>query len=106
MLEPVSGVITTTGRMRPVGGRDGGDEVGDAGAVLGDADARTPGRARIAVRHVAGALLVRHRDEADARGLEQVERVHIGRADDAEDVGDALRDQGLDERFAGGHAGH
>ena len=45
-------------------------------------------------------LLVRHRQEADAGGREQVERVHVGRADDAEDMRHALRGQGLDEGLA------
>ena len=92
--------------VRPVGGGDRGDEVGDAGAVLGDAHAVAAGGTAEAVGHVAGALLVADRDEADARGREQVERVHVGRADDAEDVGHALGRQGLDERLAGSHPGH
>ena len=92
-------------RMRPIGGGDRGDEIGDARAVLGDADALLARAARVAVGHVAGALLVRHRDEADAGRPEQVERVHIGRADDAEDMGDALRHQGLDEGFRRRHGG-
>ena len=71
-----------------------------------DADARAVQHARIAVRHVTGALLMRDGDEADARRLEQVQRVHIGRADDAEDVLDPVGGQGFDEGFAGGHPGH
>ena len=37
--EPVSGVIDDDRGMRPVGGGDRGDEVGDARAILGDAHA-------------------------------------------------------------------
>ena len=93
-------------RMRPVGGCRRGHEVGDAGAVLRDAHAVAARDARIAVGHVAGALLVHGRDEADAGGREKVERVHVGRADDAEHVLDAVRDQRLHEGFAGRHLGH
>ena len=53
-----------------------------------------------------GVLLMRHRDEADAGRLEDVERVHIGRPDDAEDVLHAMRRQGFDESLARGHQGH
>ncbi len=93
-------------RVGPVSGGDGGDEVGDAGPVLGDAHAMSAADARVAVGHVRRALLVLYGDEADPGGREDVQRVHIGRADDAEDVGHAVRDQGLDEGFACGHVGH
>ena len=62
-----------------------------------------PGHARIAVGHVAGALLVRDRNEADAGERKQVERIHVRRADDAEDVGHAVRDQRFDERLGRRH---
>ena len=100
-IVPVSGVIDHDRRMRPVGGGDRGDEIGDAGAVLGDAHAVAAGDARIAVGHVAGALLVRDRNEADAGRREEVQRVHEGRAHDAEDVGDAVGDERFDEGFGG-----
>ena len=93
-------------RMRPVGGGDGGDEVGDAGAVLADADAGAVASAGVTVRHMAGALFVLHRDEADAGRLENVQCIHVGRADDAEDVGDAMGGEGLDEGFTRCHARH
>jgi hypothetical protein len=93
-------------RMRPEGGGDRGDEIGDPRPVLGDADAVAARGARIAVGHMGGALLVDGRDEPDARRRKQVERVHVGGADDAEDIRDALGDQRLDEGFAGGHARH
>ena len=60
----------------------------------------------VAVGHVGGVLLVRDRDEADAGRLEDVERVHVGGADDAEHGLDAVRGQGLDESLARRHAGH
>ena len=90
-------------RMRPVRGRGRRHEIGDAGAVLRDADAVPAGHARIAVGHVAAALLVRDRDEADAGERKQIERIHVRRADDAEDVVDALRDQRFDERLGRRH---
>ena len=70
-------------------------------AVLRDADAVPARHPRIAVGHVRRALLVHRRHEADARRRKQVERVHEGRADDAEDVLHALGDQGFHKRFAG-----
>jgi len=76
------------------------------GPVLGDADAVAVGDARIAVGHVRRVLLVRDADEADARRLEDVERVHVGGADDPEHVLHAVGGEGFDERFAAGHPGH
>jgi hypothetical protein len=90
--------------VRPVGGGNGRDEVGDARPVLGDADAVAAGDARIAVGHVRRALLVHRGNEADAGRRKDVQRVHIGRTDDAEDIPDALRRQGFHQRLAGGHA--
>ena len=84
-------------RMRPIGGGRGGDKIGDTRSILRDADAVPPGHPRVTVGHMPGALLVRDRDEADAGEREQIERVHEGRANDAENVLDALRDKGLHE---------
>jgi len=61
------------------------------------------GHARIAVGHVRSALFVHRRHEADAGRGKQVQRIHEGRTDDAENILDALRDQRFDKRFAGGH---
>jgi hypothetical protein len=55
---------------------------------------------------MGGALFVDGRNEPYAGGRKQIQRIHIGRADDAENFGDALRDQRLDKGFAGGHARH
>ncbi len=93
-------------RVRVIRGGDRRDDVGDAGTVLARAHARDAGHARIAVGHVAGGLLVADGDEADARGREEVERVHERRTDDAEDLLDAFGPQGLDHGFAGGHVCH
>lgn len=92
--------------MGPKGRRRGGDEIGDARAVLGDADSVTAARASVAVGHVAGALLMSRGDEADARGREKIQRIHIGGANDAEYAFDLMGDKGLDESLARGHAGH
>ena len=92
--------------MRPVGGRNRGHEIGDAGAVLADADALAAADPRVAVGHVGGALLVDRGNEADAGGRKDVERIHIGRADDAKNIGHPVAGQGLDEGLAGCHAGH
>ena len=95
--------MATTGGVRPVGGDDGADEVGRAGAVLTDAGLGFAGDAGQAVRRVGGRLLVGHRDEADGGVREQVQGVHEGGTDDAEHVGDALGHHGFDHRLAGGH---
>jgi len=93
------------GRVRPVGGGDGGHEVGDARPVLADADGRPAGDAAPAVGHVRRVLLVGDRDEADPRAGKEVQCVHVGRAHDPRDGGDALGGEGLDEGLAGGHSG-
>ena len=84
-------------RVRPIGRGDRCYEIGDAGAVLPNANAvpsRHPGKT---IGHVAGTLFVSNRDKANASGLEKVQRVHVGGAHDAENVSDALRDQGFHE---------
>jgi len=55
---------------------------------------------------VARALLMGDGDEADACRLEQIEGVHVGRADDAEDVLHAMGEKRFDEGFARCHARH
>ena len=92
--------------VRPVGRGDRGHAVADAGAVLPDHHAVAAADARIAVGHVAGALLVHDRDQADAGRREDVHRVHEGRAHDAEHVGHAVGDQGLDEGLGRRHLLH
>ena len=96
-------------RMRPERRRSRGDEIGDPRTVLRDAHAVAAGHARVAVGHVAGALLVRDRDEADAGERKKVERIHVRRPDDAEDILDPVGHQRLDEGFGRRHlllAGH
>ena len=53
----------------------------------------------VAVGHVAAALLVRDRDEADAGERKQVQRIHVRGTDDAEDIRDAARHQRFHERL-------
>ena len=64
------------------------------------------GGARITIRHVSGALLMGGGDEPDAGRGEEVEGIHIGGADDAEDVLHAIGDERLDESFGCGHDRH
>ncbi len=90
-------------RMRPEGGRSRGDEVGDARPVLRDAHAVPPGDARVAVGHVAAALLVRNGYEADSRERKEIERVHVRGPDDAKDVLHAIGNERFDERLGGRH---
>ena len=89
--------------VRPVSRRDAGDAVGDARAVLADDHAVTAGNASIAVGHVGSALLVHHRNEANAGRGEDVHRIHEGGAHDAEHVGDAIGDHGFHEGLGRGH---
>ncbi len=87
----------------PVGSGDRGHAVGDAGAVLADHHTVAARHAGVAVGHVAGALFVHHRDQADARRREDVHRIHEGRAHDAEHVGHAIGGQRFNEGFRRGH---
>ena len=50
-------------------------------------------------------LFVLNRYEPDTSRFEDVQSVHEGRADDAEDVLGVVSHQGLDESLAGGHQG-
>ena len=92
------------GRVRPVRRSNCGDEVGDARSVLRDAHAVATRGARIAIGHVRRALFVRDGNEADAGGRKDIECVHVRRADDAEDVGDAVGGKRFDQGFGRGHA--
>ena len=103
-IEPVSGVIATTGLcaqyaaviaettlaipgpfcamqacgrpVRPARSRHRRGEVGDSWAVLRDAGLRPAGDSSQSVRGMTGGLLVRDRDEADARRRKQVQGIH------------------------------
>ncbi len=82
-----------------VSGADRGDEIGDAGPLGRRHDRRASCRARVAVSHERGALLVAREDEADLRRVAQ--RVYHGevlRAGNAEDVVDTFPHQSIDER--------
>src|SRR5262249_56171223 len=93
-------------RVRPEGRRGRGDEIGDAGPILGDAHALAARYARIAVGHVAGALLVHGGNEADAGRRKQVESIHVGGADNTKHMGDAMGEEGFNEGFAWRHPWH
>ena len=75
--------------------RQAGDHVGRARARRGDGHADLAGRARIAVRHVRGALLVPHQDVADR----VVEHRVVGRQDGAAGIAEDARDAFARERF-------
>ena len=87
----------------PVGGLDRGDEVGDAGPVLGDGHRHPTGGTRVAVGHHAGVALVGAVPERDAGIREEVRDRHHGRADDAEGVLDAVHLEHLHEGLLGSH---
>jgi hypothetical protein len=57
----------------------------------------------MAVGHVAAALFVHDRNQADAGGCENIHRIHEGRTHDAEHVGDVVGDQGFHHGFGRGH---
>ncbi|MCY1441587.1 hypothetical protein D9M71_579070 [compost metagenome] len=92
--------------VRPVGGGDSGDKVGDTRTVLRNAHTMTPTDPREAVSHVPGTLFVDHRDKTDTGGCEDIHRIHEGRTHDAKDVGDAIGNQCFYHCFARGHAWH
>ena len=92
--------------VRPVGSGNGGDAIADARAVLSDHHAVAAAGARVAVGHVARALLVHHRDEPDAGRCKDVHRIHEGRSHDAEHVGHVVGHQSLNEGFRGSHLLH
>ena len=89
--------------VRPVGGGNGSDAVADAGAILANHHTVAAADTGVAVGHVAGALLVHHRDELDTGRGKDVHRVHEGRAHDAEDLGHAIGGHGLDKSLGGRH---
>ena len=86
-------------RMRPERCRRRGHKVRDAGAILRDADAMLARHACVPVGHVPAALLVRHRNEADAGEGKEIERIHVRGPHDAEHIFHTIRDERFDERF-------
>ncbi len=86
-------------RVIPVGGLDGGDEIGDARAILRNRHGHLAGRARIAVADEAAIGLVRNVPESDAGLGKQIGDRHERRTDDAEGVLDAVHLQHLHEGF-------
>ena len=91
------------GRMGPVGRHHGRYEVGRAGAVLADAALGFAGYPGQAVGSMGGRLFVGHGDESDARCGKQIQRIHVGRADDAEYILHAFSHQGFHQRLTGRH---
>ena len=87
----------------PVGGGNGGHAVADAGSILANHHTVTTADTGITVGHVAGALLMHHRDKLDTGRGKDVHRVHEGRAHDAEDLGHAIGGHGLDKGLRGRH---
>ena len=83
---------------------DAGDGVGGAWAGGDQHHARAAGRAGVALGGVGRALLVAHQHVAQARLMEEgvVDRQHRA-AGIAEQVGDALVDQGADHDLGAGH---
>jgi hypothetical protein len=85
-----------------LGCQKAGDRVGGPGTRRHEHDTRPAGGARIAVRHVGGALLVAHEDQFD-RGVDEcVENRDRGPSGEAEDVLDALSFEALDQLLCAG----
>src|SRR6266403_3821756 len=85
--------------MGPVGGRNSSHEIRDPRSVLRDAHTMAARGARVTVGHMNRALLVGDLHELNASRREDIQRVHERRADDAEDMRDAIRGEGRDERL-------
>ena len=94
-------------RVGHVRGGHAGEQIGGAGPAGDEADAGEIRDAGEAVGHEGGGLLVAHVDVLHAPVVvERVEHVEKGRADDPEDVADALRLQQLDHGAPAGHLRH
>jgi hypothetical protein len=92
------------GRRRVhVGVADRRQQVGRAGAGGREGDADAAGRARVALRRVAGACLVAHQHVADRRVGERVVDRQVGAPGDPEDGVDALALEGLRQGVGAAH---
>ena len=78
----------------------------DTRPVLANDHAVTAADARVAVRHMSGALFMHDRHQPDSGRREDVHRVHKGRAHDAENLGHAVGGQGFNEGFGRSHFWH
>ena len=87
----------------PVGRFHRGNEIGDAGAVLGHHHGHLAGSAGEAVGHHAGIALMPAIPERNAGFGKQVGNRHHGRSDDAKRVFDAMHLQNFHKSFFGGH---
>jgi hypothetical protein len=83
-------------------GQHAGHRVGRAGTGGHQHHARLAGRARVAVGHVRGPLLVANEDQLDLRIDEGVEDRHRGAARQTEDVLDPFALQAANERLGAG----
>ena len=86
-----------------IGGGDGGDDVRGARPARHEADAGSPGHARVAVGHMGRALLVAREDVTDGRIVERVVDFDDGAAGIPEDHVDALGLEGSDDGARAGH---
>ena len=86
-----------------VGVGDRRDQVRRARAGGGEGDADLAGGLRVALRGVAGALLVAHLDVLEVGVVERVVERQAGPAGDPEDVLDTLGLKGLAEGVGGAH---
>ena len=78
--------------------RRGGHEVGRPRPQRRETDARSPRQAAPGRGHEAGGLLVARDDQSDARRAQRLEEIEVLLARETEDVGHALRREGLHEK--------
>ena len=90
----------------PVRGRDRGHAVADAWPVLTNHHAMPPRNTRKSIGHVGRALLMHHRNQANACGCKDVHGVHEGRPHDSKNFGHAVGDHCFDKRLGRRHFLH
>ena len=95
-------MITTIGMLSMYASQSGVTMFVAAGPARDHGDARTAGRVRVALGHVAGALLVAHEDVADRRVDQRVVDREDGAARKAEHDLGALHLEALDEGLGSG----
>ena len=96
-------VRNTVGTLSIIGVGDRGDQVGRAGPARGERNTDTAARLGVALRGVAGALLVPALHMADAPVVERVVGREVGAARDPEYVLDALGLEALHDGVDGSH---
>jgi len=85
------------GGVSPVSSGNSGEEVGDSGTVLGNADSVSSRGTSVTISHVGSVLLVSDRDESDSSTGPEIKGVHEGRSHNSEGVGNTVSNHLLNE---------